>query len=389
MKLSLRVQTDPAKPIDSTLFCHVMTPPTTYYHSLYPDVFGHVPYDSSPPAPSTNRETLPFYINRCEGAQSPLLAMESITLQHLSLHLKKTKDDRPYLLVTQTAENGKTRKVCWFPEDWKAIGKAMDQSRPRTVIPIRARRNLKVNIDSQTVYIATQTLDENGIVFKWFYIVLSAEDWNRLIQLRQMVDNMLTEEPKREAGASDSSPPQKRLKLDIPAPATLTQYKWRYTWRNHEAREGDEWFFDELECREDAPRDVPDYTVVTRQIPRPSSDQMAAWVYRYLLRQELKRHMMNNCEGCAVDHPSQTQHMQRGCLSEWHEGLDMIDAVLHLVTAQRVILKCQMVWDALDQSVDKPTVDPANLSLDNLYVPAEYLRIFDKPATLIYRRHSC
>ena len=310
--------------------------------------------------------------------------METITLQQISLHLKKTKDGRPYLLATQVLPGGKEKKGCWFPEDWKAICQAMDGSEDRTAIHIRARRRVQVNKGPLTIYIATQTLDEDGKVVRWFYIVLEKEDWSKLMELRYVIDDMLAERPAarstpRKAECVDERLEKKRLKLDIPPQPCLTQYKWKFGWRNGAYNEGDEWFFLEADCREDAPKDVGEYNIITRQIPRPSPHQMAEWVYRYLLRRELKLYMLNNCEGCVVDRPSQIDHMERGCMSEWHDGLDMLDRVVDTVTPQRVAFKCQMVWELLDGSRDTGAPDLSTLSLDNLYVPVEYLRIFDKP----------
>lgn len=174
----------------------------------------------------------------------------------------------------------------------------------------------------------------------------------------------------------------KRLRLHIPPPANLTQYKWRYEWNGGVLQEGRKWWFFQEDCREDAEKAVfqdEKLTYLTRQIPTPTSDQMALWVYRYLLRMEVVKYMKENCEACLIDHPSQVKHMKEGCLSAWHRGVHLVDMVCDEMEDDMVDEHCQSVWKLLTgASMKRHGVSLPEAPRGNLYVPSEYLPIFDK-----------
>ena len=300
---------------------------------------------------------------------------ESITLGESVIHLKKSKLGTPYLLVKQPGKEGKERKCCWFPEDWNAVKEVMDKGRPRNIISVSPRRNMKVNIGDQSTYMAVETLDENFIVLQWMYVTLSAAEWKKLIEVRPKLDMML-EMPFLE------EPVSKRMRLRIDPPSTLTQYKWQYEWTEGVVQEGYTWYFYQEDCRQNAEKEVfqdDKLTYLTRQVPTPTSDQMAMWMYRYLLRLEVVKYMKENCEACRIDHPSQVKHMKEGCLSIWWDGLHLVDEVCTRLDDDMVHRHCQSVWKSLTGvSMKRHDVQIANELRGNLYVPSELLPVFDK-----------
>ena len=117
----------------------------------------------------------------------------------------------------------------------------------------------------------------------------------------------------------DAQKCKKRLLDDIPIIPTITQYSWTY-----DNQQGPCWYFTEALCRQSADfvEDQNEITVNTRQVPTPSMDDVATMITTYLVMGEMRRLMNQNCFGCLVDHPSQIQHMDNGCMMEWEAAVE-------------------------------------------------------------------
>jgi hypothetical protein len=90
----------------------------------------------------------------------------------------------------------------------------------------------------------------------------------------------------------------------------------------------------------------------------PSKYDLSEELALFILRREILQLMEENCYGCCVDHPSQRQHMEGGCLMEWEDAVDMYfhRSLLNmgLETVKPYIL---CVCQVLDVSPDYLTVD--------------------------------
>ena len=119
------------------------------------------------------------------------------------------------------------------------------------------------------------------------------------------------------------------------------------------------------------------HPIMTRHVPSPTPDQMATWVYKYLIRHALVKHMKDNCLGCFIDHPSQVKHMREGCLTPWYGGLDFIDDVRPMIDLASVNEHYQGVWRAIaGGEMQTHTLDLKEQPVDNLFIPEEYLAVF-------------
>ena len=63
--------------------------------------------------------------------------------------------------------------------------------------------------------------------------------------------------------------------------------------------------------------------------------------------------MVENCPGCTIDHPSQLQHMDSGCLSEWGESVDhYVDDARNKVNADMMKEACNKIFNHLPFVMD-------------------------------------
>ena len=86
--------------------------------------------------------------------------------------------------------------------------------------------------------------------------------------------------------------------------------------------------------------DQSEITVTTRQVSARSLKDITAMITAYLTVGEMRNRMSLNCYGCRVDHPSQVQHMDNGCLMEWES------AVEQYYEDTLAFVKTDDVWDA-------------------------------------------
>ena len=79
---------------------------------------------------------------------------------------------------------------------------------------------------------------------------------------------------------------------------TIPQYSWGYFTESAVYRDSGKWFFSLGECLEDVARSYRDsfgnVRYLSRHVPSPTHDQMAVWVYKYLIRNALLKHMRDN-----------------------------------------------------------------------------------------------
>jgi hypothetical protein len=300
-----------------------------------------------------------------------------------------------------------------------------------TVLPLPGNQRLTVMPFKGKQYVGLQGLDEEGNRKKGKTLNLVPSEWNELMKLAPDIDaelgitnpvttseeavsnNPSQEIPKTANLATTTeeevNPPQETskipkstrrskrkgkqgcndletvvpvkkskkkgqgLKLVIPTPLEITQYRWRSITKcpgeEDEVEEGARWYFTEARCRQDfeefnaifgpgVPHDnddddvsgipKPSMTLVTQQVKNPTNEEVMKMVYISLLREEIRSVINTNCYGCEFDRPSQIDHMAGGCLQEWESAVDQYTEFAKLqVTQDRLIQASQKVLDIL------------------------------------------
>ena len=125
-------------------------------------------------------------------------------------------------------------------------------------------------------------------------------------------------------------------------PEFIRQYQWSVLDRSKlfrvETYTDPKWYFTVEKCEENAleyiERDVTgreneenhrqalSIHIDMRYVEMPSKQDLSEELALFILRREILRLMDENCYGCRVDHPSQSQHMEGGCLMEWEDAVD-------------------------------------------------------------------
>ena len=75
-----------------------------------------------------------------------------------------------------------------------------------------------------------------------------------------------------------------------------------------------------------AAADYPDLKILKKKLPSPSKYEFALMGLSYLIKENLKHYLVQNCEGCISQYMSQSDHNL--CLLEWH---DQVDGYFHRV----------------------------------------------------------
>ena len=75
-----------------------------------------------------------------------------------------------------------------------------------------------------------------------------------------------------------------------------------------------------------AAADFPDTKILKKKLPSPSKYEFALMGLNYLIKENLKHYLVQNCEGCISQYMSQSDHNL--CLLEWH---DQVDGYFHRI----------------------------------------------------------
>ena len=123
--------------------------------------------------------------------------MELITLHQTDLKLKKTDEGVPYLFVTQTGRKCMEGIGIWFKEEWTIITQVLDNPKQITEVVLDSRRIFKVYMNPDAVSIVTKILDDLTATYRYLHFDLTYPEWNKIDDLRDMIDTMLnvTDDP--------------------------------------------------------------------------------------------------------------------------------------------------------------------------------------------------
>ena len=189
-------------------------------------------------------------------------------------------------------------------------------------------------------------------------------------------------------------------------PTTLLQYQWSIL--DADSANGPlpvvrhtspKWFYTFEECERDADKyclleeielevsylQSMTVRIISRRVRAASAKEVSANLALYLMRREIQDLMIKNCYGCAIDDPSQVAHMERGCLMNWEEAVDiyMQLSLMRLTPARMEPYICR-ICQVMHVSRDQLTVDLYNPSnIENLIIAADadkdYDLLFDLP----------
>lgn len=92
--------------------------------------------------------------------------------------------------------------------------------------------------------------------------------------------------------------------------------------------------------------------ITTRQIPLPSIVSITEMITTYLVSGDIRRRTISTCYGCSVDHPSQLQHMDNGCMMDWEDAVTQYyEEAFACVTLDDVVEACNKIITVLDLSM--------------------------------------
>lgn len=101
-------------------------------------------------------------------------------------------------------------------------------------------------------------------------------------------------------------------------------YRWKWIHDGQTIREADKWYFSDQVCVESAldnrPHSPGSVEIDYKTMNIPHDGNFLDNMYLFLLEQKIKDAMVNDCEGCEMDCPGQSDHMN-GCLMPWEEGV--------------------------------------------------------------------
>ena len=182
------------------------------------------------------------------------------------------------------------------------------------------------------------------------------ENWEKLINagMRMMnVQNTPTKKYKtlkrRKSGNKEQDKCKKRLFDNIPVIPTITQYNWQYGKEQSPC-----WYFTEEMCKDsgDFVENKDELQITTRQIPLPSIVSITEMITTYLVSGDIRRRTISTCYGCSVDHPSQLQHMDNGCMMDWEDAVTQYyEEAFACVTLDDVVEACNKIITVLDLSM--------------------------------------
>lgn len=173
------------------------------------------------------------------------------------------------------------------------------------------------------------------------------------------------------------APSSKRQKLEVGPYRVTKQYLWKWTKNGQILKESTKGFYYDKACMDKALVNQPDDSqalieIHSTDVTFTCDKSFVEEMYLFLLGQEINDLRVQNCEGCEMTCPGQSDHMN-GCLLPWDESVE-----IHLANAQASITKGHLL--NLYHKILTYMCRSYQTNADEL----EYIIKFDPPQNLEY-----
>ncbi len=221
------------------------------------------------------------------------------------------------------------------------------------ILALNDHMRLTVSKFQGKMYVGLHSLDDQQELVRSKCINLVDSCWQKLIKNTGKIARHLKKKQPSTTATSSSSTLTKARRGS--ASSTIKQYGWQ-------SKDGQEhWYYSLKECQQDAEH-AGIGIFQSKMVPPPQPKDLMTEAYAYLLRQAIKRISREQCFGCGINHGSQSEHMQAGCLSEWSDLVmtyysDAVNSVTDFMIAE---LYCGLI----DKLGLKLTEDPTKLAIE-------------------------